>query len=945
MWRNLCAAAATIIIAAQTSAASAQAATKAASQSEEAVEEIVVTGSRIARRDFFSVSPITSFDRSEISLSGNVEIARLTNALPQIDPGVGSGAGNGFEGTTRINLRALGDQRTLTLLNGRRYATNSIFGAVDLNALPPAIIERVEVITGGASAVYGSDALAGAVNFILRNDFEGLETSIQYDVTERGDGDTYNVDIAYGMPIADGRGNLVLIGNYYDRDVIFQADRSFSAMPMFANNNTGEIVDDRNIVSGAGTFFGSFGQLFSFDPDGTPRPFIEPDDLFNQAAETALRAPMERYSANLFSHLDIGESNRLSLELMYTHSEPVQRRGDIFVGFVDINVDRPDISPAFQSLLASDLDFDGDGIASIFFGRRFTEERGPAINTNEREFYRAMLGWEGGRGRDWTWSVDYSYTETSLDNRTTNDSSVSRIQQGLLVDPLTGQCFDTSNGCVPVNPFGVGNLSAAAAEFISLSPVGRDESAEQQLITAVLRGSPLSIWAGDIDLALGAEYRKDKIAYVPTESILSGDSVFWGSDVIARGSVAIKELFAEARVPLAQGTPWAEYLGLEIGARVSDYDYIDDTFWTWKIGGEWQLPYGVRFRAMSQRAIRAPNAGELFQESQPAGINFQLGPIFDECSASRDPVGNGLSELCIAQGIPADQVGVFEASFFPTRIEFQSNPNLQPEESDSFTAGVVWQPEFWSRANVSVDYFDIEIDNASALISPNDAVSLCFVTADPTDEFCTKFSRGPSLNIESAILTFINAAKGRSKGLDVALDTSWDVDSMALFNGAATLDLSFVATRYLEVGVQPSPLVPFIECRGQFGGLCDEFLYFGSLPELRTNTRLTYSSGPMRASLRWQYIDSLTNGDNEFREAVGRPPGTPAVQSIGSHSYFDLTIDAEIGERWNMRFGIENLADKQPPFVGTGRFRDANTDASTYDLLGRRYFLRLTLSM
>ena len=941
-WRAIVTA---LVLTAHAPISTAQSTQNSGAEETETLEEIVVTGSRIARRDYFSISPITSFGRNEIALTGNAEIARLTNALPQVDPGVGSGSGNGFEGTTRINLRALGDQRTLTLLNGRRYATNGIFGAIDLNALPPAIIERVEVITGGASAVYGSDALAGAVNFILRNDFNGFESSLQYEVTDRGDGDTVNFDIAYGLPIANGRGNLALIGNYYERDPIFQDARAHSAVPLFADNNTGEIVDDRSTTNGAGIFQDFSGQLYSFDPDGSPRPFIEPDDRFNQAAENALLAPMERYSVNAFSHFDVSDDHRVSLELMYAYSEPVQLRQDRFIGIVDVNVDRPDISPVFQDLLANVFDFDGDGIASLFFGRRFTVDRGPAVNTNKREFSRAMLSWEGGRNGNWQWNIDYSYSSTDLENQISNDISASRIQQGLLVDALTGECFDPGNGCTPVNPFGAGNLSAAASEFIGLEPVGRDEDATQHLVTALLRGSPLELWAGELDMAFGVEYREDKVSYVPTESILSGDSVFWGQDIIIEGKIEVAEAFFESRIPLIAGATWADYLGLELGLRVSDYDYIDDTFWTWKLGGEWQLPAGVRLRAMSQRAIRAPSVAELFQEPQFVGNAFQLGLFFDGCSASRDPVGNGLTDLCVAQGIPEDQVGIFEATLFPTQILFQSNPNLEPEESDSLTLGVVWQPDFWPWMSMSVDYFDIEIDNASTFVSPNDSMSLCFATADPDNAFCDNVNRGPSLNVESVSATFVNAAKAKSEGIDVSFDASWETDHLAIFDGGTTIDLSLVATHYLEVGVQPSPLLPFIECRGQFGGICDEFLFFGSLPELRVNSRLSYSTGPLRASLRWQYIDAMENGENSFREAVGAPPGIPAVPRLGSHSYFDLTLDANVGERWNIRFGIINLTDKQPPFIGTGQLRNANTDGSTFDLLGRRYFARVTFAM
>ena len=229
--------------------AAAQVGSESVADGSQLIEEIIVTGSRIARRDFFSVSPIVTVDRTEISLTGATEVKSLLNALPQVDPGVGSGTSNDFQGSARVNLRSLGDGRTLVLLNGRRYAANGIFGTVDLNALPPVILDRVEIVTGGASAVYGSDAIAGAVNFILRNDFDGFESSLQYDVTERGDGDTYNFDIAYGTPFGDGRGNLALFGNYYKRSSIFQDERSFSRTPLTSDDDTGEIISDASFMS------------------------------------------------------------------------------------------------------------------------------------------------------------------------------------------------------------------------------------------------------------------------------------------------------------------------------------------------------------------------------------------------------------------------------------------------------------------------------------------------------------------------------------------------------------------------------------------------------------------------------------------------------------------------------------------------------------------------
>lgn len=908
------------------------------------IEEIIVTGSRIPRRDFFSMSPIATLDRQEIELTGDLQANYLLNSLPQVEPGLGAGTGNTFEGTSRINLRGLGDFRTLTLLNGRRFANSNAFGATDLNSLPPVMIERVEVITGGASAVYGSDAVAGAVNFILRNDFDGLEANVQYGLSERGDADTLDANVAFGTAFADGDGHVSAFLSAYDRSAVFQDARAFSETRLFANNRTGEIEDAASFYSGAGTIDGIPGvSLYTFDPDGSPRLFVDPDDSFNTSPENALISPLARNSAGLFGRLDITDDLSVSTELMYTRSEPTQRRDDVFVDFVSVNVDRPDIDPGLRSLLATDYDPDGDGVADFLFGRRFTVDRGPVINRSERDFFRAMLGFTGNLGSSWRWSADYSYTDTDWHNRTANDASKSRIQQGLLVDPLTGDCFDPSNGCVPVNPFGAGNLSAAASTFIGLEGSGFDETAVEQLVNVTLNGSPLNMAAGAVDVAIGVEYRDVDISQQPTEPLQSGDSVFWGTEFPKGVRLSVAEAYVEGLIPLAAGTAWAEYLGIELGARVSDYNAISDAIYSWKAGVEWQTVHGLRLRTMLQRAIRAPGS-ELFQENQAAGLFFGLGPFFDQCSASRDPAGNGLEALCTAQGIAADQIGVFEATFFPTAIEFGANPDLDAEEADTFTAGVVWQPEVGFPLSVSVDYFDIEFDNAITLVSPNDSLDLCFASRDAAGQFCQTFSREPGGNIAMAQARFFNAAAAKSEGVDFALATSWDAPALATIGSDASIAISVTATHYLTVGTRPTRLSPFFDCVGSFGALCGDFVFLGAMPEFRSNSRLTYASGPVSASLRWTHVDSMRNGENEFRELSGQQPGVPAVARLPSRNYFDLSIDAEIADGWNLTFGVVNLFDESPPFVGDGSRQSANTDPTTYDILGRRYFLRVGMS-
>ena len=906
------------------------------------IETIIVTGSRIPRRDFFAISPIVTLDRTELELSGTTEIKTLLNDLPQVDPTVDAGTSNAFGGESFVNLRALGANRTLVLLNGRRYPSQGLSGAVDLNALPPVLIDRVEIITGGASAVYGSDAIAGAVNFILRKDFAGLESNLQYGQTSRGDGDQYSVNLAYGTPFAGDRGNVAVFVDYFQRTEIFQDARGFSQHNLISDDDTGELRVFDSFASAAGSIAG-IGPFYTFEPDGTPRLFVEPDDRFSLAPFQPLLAPTERYSANAFGHYDTSGSVRTRFELNYAKSLPTQMVADELFQFIDVNVDRPDIAPEFRDLLVREADPDDDGLATIFLGRTFSPERGPGTVEHESEFWRALVGIEGEWGDDWHWRADASYASNDRETRAINDISVSRVRQGLLVDPATGECMDTSRSCVPVNPFGAGNLSDAAAEFITLPGTGFAESSTETFLTAEARGSPISLPAGGLGLALGAEYRRFRFENTfPNDNLRGDDSLFFPFGVTPTGgTISVSEALAEARVPLLRERGWANYLGLDAGVRASNYNILDEVVWTWKLGFEWQFTEGLRMRAMRQRAIRAPGVSDLFQGPNLALTDLELGPSYDQCSASRDPVGNGLAELCIAQGIPADQIGVFEAGFFPVEVTIASNPEAQPEEADTLSAGFVWQSGIGAGLSASVDYFKIEIDDALATVDQRDLVRLCFLSRDPNDFACRSFTRAPTGDIGTAVSTVINSAVATSEGIDFALSTGWDAP--APVGGSAGFNLSLLATHYLEVGSQGSVFLPFQNCAGKFGAFCGLSSYQGAVPDWRATMRITYASDRFAASLRWRYVGELTNAEAEFRHINNQPPPVLAVPSVSSTSYFDLTFGWDFGENVSLHLGIDNVLDEDPPLLGNAA-RDANTDPTTYDILGRRYFLRAKLS-
>lgn len=905
-----------------------------------AIEEVIVTGSRIPRRDAFSVSPIVTLDRAEIELSGALEVKQVLNTLPQVDPAVGAGTGNNFGGESFVNLRALGANRTLVLLNGRRYPSQGMSGSINLDALPPALIDRVEVITGGASAVYGSDAMAGAVNFLLRNDFDGFEANAQFDVTDHGDGEKYNVDLAFGKPIAGGRGHLILFGDYYKRTQIFQDARSFSRTQFISDDIAGELLAFGSFASDAASIAG-VGPFYTFERDGTPRFYVEPDDRFNLSPYNSLLAPTERYSASAFGEYQSSDVVRSRFEVSLTQSRPTQMAADEFFDFVDINVDRPDLTPEFRQILANDADPDGDGIASIFLARTFSPERGPATVVHESDFWRILIGLDGAVGNDWNWHVDTSYAENARNSHSPNDISIGRLRQGLLVDPLTGQCFDTSRGCAPVNPFGAGNLSPQASDFIGLPGTAFTEDSSETYLTFGTGGGLKDLPAGDVEFAIGAEYRRFEFENVfPNENLQTGDSLFFGNGINpSAGTIEVGELYAEARVPLIASMPWAEYLGLDLGLRASDYNTQTDTAWTWKFGLEWQVSGQVRLRAMRQRAIRAPGVSELFQGVNFAFTDLQYGLMHDECSASRDPVANGLAQLCVAQGIPESEIGTFEARPFPTAISFASNPNVQPEIGNTLTAGLVWESE---RVRGAIDYFRIEIVDALASADHVDLARICFLSRDPDSQACQTISRAPSGDIDSGLITTINSAFAISEGIDLALHIDWENPWPAVLAANSSVRLSLLATHYLQAGTQGSVLLPHLDCAGKFGAFCGLFAYQGAVPDWRATARLNYETEALTASVRWRYIGPLTNAENELRRLSNLPPANLAVPGVAAQSYVDLTLSRPIVDNFRVAFGIENLLDKGPPILGSAS-RDANTDTTTYDILGRRFFLRSTL--
>ena len=914
-----------------------------------AIEEIIVTGTRIKRRDALAPSPISTLERDVLSLAPQPTLEESLNRMPQLTPDFGRTSNNPGEGTSNLNLRGMGAERTLVLLNARRVAPSGVGSSVDINNIPQILIDRVEIITGGASTVYGSDALAGVVNFITRDDFEGVMLDTRYGVTERGDADYTDVNLAFGTDFAGDRGNVVVYGGYYDRKPLLASERSLTKVTL-EEDGSGNLVE-------AGSFSVPEGVLFNqaagfgfpiFNADGTPRAFVNPDDQFNPAPFNYLQTPLQRYSAGIMATVAINEDYEIYLESSYASNQSGRELAPVpLTENVVVNVDNPVLTPETAQMFQDNFTdpSSADPLLASFIVSRRLSELGSRIVDFERDYWRSVLGMRGTIGSGWEIDGWISYTTSDEVELQRNDGSASRLLQGLLVDPQTGQCFDPSGGCVPVDMFGAGRISAAAREFIGYSPLRNTTKRTQKLASVFLSGTPVDNWAGPVDVAAGLEWRSDTVDFRADDALFTGDTLGYLGDSPVSGTESVSEVYVEALVPLLEAKPAVDSLSLELGARYSDYDNAGGV-WTSKLGSNWQVNESFRFRAMWQRSVRAPNNQELFQQQFSEISNFVgLLTYVDYCSASQDPVANGYADACTLQGLDPGQLGTFEAiPYYPVDYIRGGNARLEPEEADTLTVGFVYTPNTESNWTVAVDYYDMEITKS---IGEIDAKDICFDPINTSNVFCDKIRRitapnDPAVgNVFEVEELFNNRGLISTRGIDMQLSISMGLpEAISLFDGGATLSSSLIWTHVLALRYQGNPVSTVESCIGYFSSPCTGVTSSSTGAEDRVSGNFVYRSGALGVSLLAQWM----SGTRSYLFAEARQYGDPdpvlAVPTIGSQFYVDLNLAYQINDNVEARFGVSNLLDKNAPTIPN---QNNNTDTQLYDPFGRSYSLSLLL--
>ena len=1038
-----------------------------------AMEQMVVTGSRIPRADIVANSPVSVVSGEEFELTGIVNTDQLLNTLPQVVPGLTNTSNNPGDGTATVDLRGLGTQRTLVLVNGRRWipSDGAATVTVDINTIPSALIERVELLTGGASTTYGSDAVAGVVNFILKQDFEGLELNSTFGITDDGDSETWDINLTMGGNFGDGRGNAVVFVDYYKQEPTFQADRGFSAVtcedgdaddscagvPGLAAGGSTSPPQSRLIGGQALTTFPFFDagftagaddtSNFSFDPDGTIRPFSDPADRFNYAPFNFLQVPLERWEIHgqsnyqvVDQYLDVylegtfantrsdqelaptpavlgvgsgstvdplvvnvgnpflqtdsigGRTASQVLEQTFGIDGPCtapvtffQRdiagffaegafgEGDPFSQFTDINdfctnataLERLQLEANIAGLaVVTDpgtglpleegsftADADGNLTLPSLLQRRLLEV-GSRRSLDTRNSWRVLLGGRGELDNGWQYDVYYSFSRMERSQRLENDASALRFQQALLAvnDPVTGEpvCIDPSGGCAPINPFGEGNISQEAADFIRVGATNITTQ-QEQVLSATLAGDLMELPAGPLGFAIGAEYRAADLTFTPDTFLAAGDVLGFNASAPTSGRFDVWELFGEVAVPIISDVPFIEYLGVDAGIRYSDYSTGQvGGVWTYKTTGEWRPISDVKVRGGFQRAIRAPNVVELFQGSAQSFPGFT-----DPCDATISSGSATIQAACLADGVPASELATFDQGNAQVQATVAGNPDLQEEEADTITVGAVWQPSQVPGLSVSVDYYSIEISDAIAAFGGGAPFVIigCIASGgnngDPNG-FCDAYSRDPSSGEVQIVSTpNDNISTLKARGVDFQIDYSFDLADFGLGDNAGALDVNLYGAHRLENTFRANPDVPAIECAGFFGAPCGQTVGGVSDPEWKFTARLTYRQDTWTASLRWRYLSSTTDArisQASALNAAGIPfpdptPGIPAAAlEYDAEQYIDLTGTWDVTENLQLRAGINNLFDNDPPIAGTQQVQ-ANTDPSQYDVLGRRFFV------
>ncbi len=1018
--------ASTLLVSAAVLATPAFAQTDTAAAAEDTGAEVVVTGSRIARPNQQSNSPIVVATAEEVAETANVTLDTFLNTLPQVVPAGTTGSNNpGNQGQSNIDLRGLGANRNLVLVDGRRPMPSNNTMVVDINTIPAVLVDRIDVITGGAGATYGADAVAGVVNVILKNRFEGIKGTITYANTKNSDAREVNASLAMGGNFADNRGNAVIGFDYSDRQSLIKSQRAFAGFALsstsflpegnyFSGGNVPTQAAMNAVFAGYGVAAGSVannGQI-GFNLDGTlfsvgtfrnpldvknfrypidssvNQPYFPDVYTYNFDAVNLLVLPLERRSVMAKINYEVSKLFQPFGSFGYTRYKAVTAlaptpiptvnfrnpgdpaktaqqvgtnlvvNGQQVTQLLIIPTTNPFITPDLRTLLNSRTGDNpaivGAGATEPFTIRQRTLGAGARTSTYTNEVTQYQFGSKGDLGSDWKYEAYFAAGRTYIVTDGAGAIDTQRLQ-----DMLEAADGGNSRCAGGFNPFGRQPLSAACIAYLGVNTKSSIEF-NQQIMNAFVTGPIAELPAGSLDIVLGVESRKFR--YVRDPGALSGPISGPNTVVAEAGKNEFMDYFAEAAIPLVRDAAFAKSLELALGYRLSKWESLNritnikgapSTDSTYKAELSWQPIDDVRLRGSYQRAVRAPNFGELFAGGGSAP------QYFDPCSnTTQFRLGNRgatvaqAAALCAGtpgSGSVADFANYVQAPGGQLNITLAGNPNVRPEKANTITGGVLFSPSSFvlNGFRASIDYYNIKVKDAILTPDPNSVLAGCFNYSGVNSGFAASNANCQALvRSGTTLVGLTNPVAGSGGNFQVNntgyLKTSGIDAQIAFqvnpFNGLkANFDLY---VNYLIDWKQRDPLpgLPTIDYAGTIG-------YFGqgqsagggaTFPRWKgyLNSTFTLDDG-ISLNLRTRYIHKMKN-----RAAVQYVGEDAAFTGVPTVWYFDGSIAFNV-ENMTLRVGATNLFNKQPPVYSPNY--QSGTDPSTYDVIGRRFFVNATL--
>jgi len=922
------------------------------------LQRVEVTGSRIPSLNTEGSSPITTLNAKDIKIDGVRNVEELMNNLPQVFASQGAAISNGASGTATVDLRGMGSQRTLVLVNGKRLPSGSVLNtAADLNQIPSQLIRRVDVLTGGAGAVYGSGAVAGVVNFILKDDFSGVELEAnvsganhrqhndeaQAVVNAKGfplpgnakfDGKKYDFSLLAGANFADNKGNATFFVSHRHADAMLQSARDFSSCSLGAS-------DPGFACSGSGTSIARVG-AYTPDANGNPRRYVAASDAYNFGPLNFYQRPSDEYNVNSTLHFDITPNARLYSEFnFHNYSTDAQiAPGGIFYGEqATIGYDNPLLNAAWRTALG--LTRPGQSV-TVSVGKR-NVEGGPRNSSITDMSFREVLGVKGMIG-EWSYDVFGQFARVNHNDKSTGYFSSRLIGRALDVvpdangNPVCRSFLDGSDpNCVPYNLFRQGGVTDAARAYLEAS--GQTGGFTQQSVFGLNIGTDLSRYGlklpgteNGLGVSFGYEQRVEKLSYEPDYENQTGDlSGAGGASPAVAGSYNVKEAFGEFRLPLLENLAFAKRLDINGSYRRSHYSTKAKTN-TWGLGIDWEPISQLRVRGSAQRAVRAPNIYELY-----TGQAVVLaGPTDDPCEGETPKAS---AAACAFTGVSAAQYGTLTEN---TTNQYNGrtggNPNVKPETANTYTVGLVIEPT--KDISITLDAFKLKIEDAIQSVNAQSVFTQCLTTGNPL--YCGLIHRDqlgslwltPGGYVEAGTT---NIGSQGTSGLDVGASYR-----MRLPHNYGGLDFSMNGTYVRTYTVENLPGTGSYDCAGLFGATCGT-----PTPKWRNKARLTWSSPwNFDVSATWRYFDRVKNDMLDSNPQLAGELDTARDDHLASRSYLDLSGVYRFGRKMSLSVGINNLFDKDPPLASSssvaGSYGNGNTFPQVYDTYGRFVYANLT---